>query len=401
MIDVAQAFRLFDEHLRPVPTAQVPLDDALGHVAAEDLRAQVDLPPFTQSAMDGYAVRHQDLRAATAQAPVRLTCAAEVRAGDTSTLTPIAPAQAVRVFTGARIPPGADAVVRQEDVQIADDHILCTRPVPSGRDIRLAGESLKSGALLVERGTRLGAHHLGVLSMCGIDRARIYRRPRIVLLISGDEIVAPGRALKPGEVYDANRAFLAAWLRARGYAELEVIPLQDDRAAVEAALDSALARADLVLSTGGVSVGDYDFFVDASASLGLAQIFWKIAQKPGMPLFFATREQSAFLGIPGNPGAVFVTTYIYLQYILDALQGCEHPGATWHTGILQTALPGDPRRTTWVGCTLKFANDGRALLTPIRGNHMNDLYRADAIAQISPNDAEISPGSPILWLSLH
>lgn len=397
MIDVAQAFELFDSSISPLSTETVSVDDALGRVAAVEVRSKISLPPFSQSAMDGYAVRSEDLAGASAQASVRLIQVGEVAAGEAGELPDVKARGTVRVFTGGRIPPGANAVVRQEDVVSEGEALYFRHPVARGKDIRRVGEELEEGARLVSAGDRLDAGAIGVLSMCGHGEVEVYRAPIITLLISGDEVVAPGQPLAPGAVYDANRPFLAGWLKARGYDDVRIVALADSREAVEQELTRAFDVSDLVISTGGVSVGDYDFFTDAAEAIGLETVFWRVNQRPGRPLLFAKRAKAVLLGVPGNPGAVFISAYIYLKRVLDLLEGVTEPGPRMRSGVLGEAVGRCAWRETWSGCALKDGGDGEAVLVPVGGSKMTQLYKADAIARIPTGLSEMRKGSTVQW----
>ena len=401
MIDVAQAFELLDTSISTLSTEVVSLDDALGRVAAIEVRSKINLPPFAQSAMDGYALRSEDLVDATDEAPVGLIQAGEVAAGEAGELPKIGKGQTARVFTGGRIPPGADAVVRQEDAGGEGGAVVFRRSVAHGNDIRDVGEELQQGARLVSAGERLEERHIGVLSMCGHGEVEVYRAPVITLLISGDEIVAPGEPLPPGAVYDANRPFLAGWLRRRGYRDVRIVPLADTREAVEQELTRAFEVSDLVISTGGVSVGDYDFFTDAAEAMGLETVFWRVKQRPGKPLLFAKGAKAVLLGVPGNPGAVFVSAYVYVRRVLDLLEGATEPGPSMRSGVLGEAVGRCAWRETWCGCVLEDGGDGVARLTPVGGSAMTQLYRADAIARIPTGAGEMSAGSTVQWFPLN
>lgn len=400
MIDVDTALRLLDEHICPLATERVALGESLGRVAARGVASRVDLPPFDQSAMDGWAVRADDVAAARADAPVALDVAGEVPAGKTGALATVEPGQAARIFTGARVPPGADAVIRQERVERRGDHVVVSEPAEPGNDLRPRGAELERGAQLIDAGTRLDEGHLGVLSMCGHADVEVTRRPAITLLVSGDEVVPADKELRPGQVYDANAPFLRGWLTARGYHDVYVRSLADDRPAVVRALGDALDKSDLVVSTGGVSVGDYDFFNGVADELGLDTVFWRVRQAPGKPLLFARRDQTCFLGIPGNPGAVFTSAYVYLRRALDLLEGCALPGPRLRRGVLAKDVRLRAHRLAWTGCTLDFTNEGVAKLTPIDGHRMSALYRADAIARIPEGDGALPAGAVVEWFEI-
>ncbi|MFP4596768.1 MAG: gephyrin-like molybdotransferase Glp [Persicimonas sp.] len=400
MITVDEALNLLTEHISPLEAERIGIQDALYRVAAEQMAAGIELPPFAQSAMDGYAVRAGDLADASQDRPVTLEVVGEVAAGESGALPTVELNQTVRVFTGGRIPPGADAVVRQECVGRDEGRAIFVDPVDAGRDIRRVGEELHTDRVLVEEGERVDERHIAALSMTGHAELLVRCRPRITLLVSGDEVVAPGNELQAGQVYDANLPFLAGWLQARGYESFEILRLPDDREVVQRGLDEALGASDLVVSTGGVSVGDYDFFGEATDDLGLEKVFWKVRQKPGKPLLFARRAETPFLGLPGNPGAVFVAAYIYLRRALDLLEGARPAGPAMQTGVLAAPIGLSKRRLNFAGCALDFDAQGRAMLSALGSHRLGTLYRADAIARIPEGDGELPAGTAVQWLPL-
>lgn len=400
MIDVDDALSLFAEHIEPLETERLAVTHALGRVAAAPVTSKITLPPFAQSAMDGYAVRAEDLAEASKDAPVELRQVGEVAAGDTSRLPRVNKGTTVRVFTGGRIPPGADAVVRQELADASGSKIAFEAPVRAGKDLRQVGEALAKGAPLVEPGERLDERQIAALSMCGHAEVDVTRQPAITLLVSGDEVISPGIELRPGEIYDANTPLLSSWLGMRRYRNVEIVQLEDDRRTVEKALRSALDQSDLVVSTGGVSVGDYDFFTDAADTLGLETIFWKVRQRPGKPLLFAKAKRATFLGIPGNPGAVFMSAYVYLRRVLDLLEGAAKPGPAMHHGVLAGPVGHSEKRVSWTGAKLGYGDDGKVLLEPIGGHRLSQVYRADAIVRVPAGEGKMEAGEVVEWLAI-
>ncbi|QDG50177.1 molybdopterin molybdotransferase MoeA [Persicimonas caeni] len=400
MIDVDEALSLFAEHIDPLESERLAVTHALGRVSATEARAKIALPPFAQSAMDGYAVRAEDLAEASDKEPVELRQVGEVAAGDTGRLPRVNKGTTVRVFTGGRIPPGADAVVRQELVTADKSRISFEAPVREGKDLREVGEALAKDTVLVEPGERLDERHIAALAMCGHAEIDVIRQPAITLLVSGDEVISPGIELRPGEIYDANTPLLSSWLGMRRYRNIEIVQLEDDRRTVEKALRKALDQSDLVVSTGGVSVGDYDFFTDAADTLGLETIFWKVRQRPGKPLLFAKGEQTIFLGIPGNPGAVFISAYVYLRRVLDLLEGTSEPGPAMHRGVLAGPVGRSAKRVSWTGANIRYGEDGKVHLEPISGHRLSQVYRADAIVRVPAREGEMEEGDVVEWLAI-
>lgn len=303
----------------PLPESHesVALREALGRVLAVDLQAPIDVPGFANSAVDGYAVRHADL---AAEGETRLPVVARVPAGE-STVAPIAPGTAVRIFTGAAMPPGADTVFMQEDVREADGHALLPPGLKRGANRREPGEDFRSGTAVLHAGTRLGPAHLAAAAALGLANVPVRPRPRIALFSTGDEIVPPGLPLRYGAQYDANATLLAALCERRG-AIAEPLGILPDRAeAVAAALRAAAAGHDLILTSGGVSAGEEDHVRKALEQVGRLG-FWRLAIKPGRPVAMGTIAGAAFMGLPGNPVASFVTFVTVAALLIDRLAGC-------------------------------------------------------------------------------
>ena len=402
MITVDEALEKLEQRVEPLEREVVALSDALHRVAAERVGSPIDLPPFPQSAMDGYAIRSADVEEASESNPVRLALTGEVAAGATGSLPEVGRGEAARVFTGGRVPPGADAIVRQERVSGSDGEIEVTRTVPAGKDLRPVGEELEQGEPLVEVGERLDERHLGALSMTGHPELEVHRHPKIALLVSGDEVVPATAELQPGQIYDANTPFLVGLLQRLGYRELEVQRVEDDEDAVARALDESLDEYDLVVSTGGVSVGDYDFLGQAAEDLGAQRVFWNVDQKPGRPVFFAVRDGTPFLGLPGNPGAVFVNAHAYLTRVLDGLEGAFDRRPHFRRGRLTGPIAQSSKRLRWSPCTVASGADGAVELTPIdggRAHRMGRVFRADALVRVDPGEGELDTGEVVRWIT--
>lgn len=400
MISVERAFELLAETVAPLEAESVPTSEALHRVAAAPVEAPISLPPFAQSAMDGYVFRSEDTRDASAEEPARLEVAGEISAGPSEPPPPLAPGTAMRIFTGGPVPEGGDTVVRQERIRRSGDEIVFEDPVSAGGDLRPVGEELERATTLADAGTRLDERHLAALSMTGIDRVSMHARPTIALLVSGDEVVPASADLQPGQIYDANAPFLAALLARNGHADVETRHIEDDANAVADALDRAWSIFDLVVTTGGVSVGDYDFVAEASDRAGGRRIFWNVDQKPGRPVLFAIRDQTPLLGLPGNPGAVFVDAHLYLLRLLDRLEGASELRPNLRTGRL-TAPVERSSRPRWSPCQADLAEDATLELTPLgsgRAHRLGESFRADALARIEPGDGHTEPDTTVDWL---
>jgi molybdopterin molybdotransferase len=316
--DLDDAVRALGTRLQPIRDREsVGLREARGRHAALDVHAAAPVPAFANSAMDGYALDS----AAFAAGNPRLRVTGHSRAGHPA---PAAPGDGacVRIATGAPLPPGTDAVVMQEDVRRVDDtYVEVLAPPQRGQWVRLPGHDFSAGTLLVAAGTRLEPRHVGLLAAAGVARIDVVRRPRVVVLSTGDELRDPGTALQPGQVHDANRFMLLAQLEAAGAEAIDGGRVADDAARVRGALAAACdLDVDLVLTSGGVSVGDPDF-VGRVLSADAEVEFWKLAVKPGKPLLFARHRQRWVIGLPGNPVSTFVTFVTVVRPALARLCG--------------------------------------------------------------------------------
>jgi molybdopterin molybdotransferase len=312
---VAEARARLIEAVRPLTTS-VPcrVDEAGGHVLAEAAMAAVDVPPADNSAMDGYVLRIADLE----QANGRLPISQRIHAGMAP--QPLEPGTAARIFTGAPIPEGGDAVVMQERCEEHDGVVAVDGSVMPAANIRRRGEDLAVGMEIVASGTRLAPQHQGLLASTGIASVSTRRPLRVATLATGDELVRPGQPLKPGQIYNSNESVLRGLLERLGCEVLDPVQVADTPAATRAALAQAAESADLVISSGGVSVGEADHVRDAVAELGRLDL-WKIAIKPGKPLAFGRVGSTPFLGLPGNPVSVFVTFVLLGAPMIRQMQG--------------------------------------------------------------------------------
>ena len=309
-------------HAQPLAGVEsVSTFDADGRMLARDLVSALQVPPQDNSSMDGYAVRTSEI----ADEGVTLPVTQRIPAG--SAAAPLAPGSAARIFTGAPIPEGADAVVMQEEAEAAGDHAVRIMRVPApGQWIRRSGEDVARGAVVLARGERLGPAALGLAASIGMDRLPVAARPRVALFSTGDELVMPGAVppdqMKPGAIYNSNRFFLQALLRRLGCQVTDFGIVPDRREPTIAALDQAARDHDLILTSGGVSVGEEDHVKPAVQSLGTLDL-WQIAIKPGKPFAYGTVRQAHFMGLPGNPVSSFVTFLLLVRPFLLKLQGAN------------------------------------------------------------------------------
>lgn len=393
-IEVALKALLAD--VKPLSDEQVLLDDAAGRVLAERVTATLNVPSFDNSAMDGYALRASD-------AGKWLPVSQRIAAG--SPASPLAQGSCARIFTGGEIPPGADCVVMQERVVLEGDTALIPEAVPAGDNVRLTGRDVRKGDTLLNPGERLEAAALGHLAGQGITQVRVRRRPRVVLLSTGDEIVDPGMPLASGQIYNSNRPMLKRLLTNFGADVVRVISVPDNYAQTVALLAQAAAEADVVVSTGGVSVGEEDHVKTALEALGELDV-WRLAIRPGKPLALgrvprADGSNARFVGLPGNPVSGFVGGWLFLRPLMGALLACpalEALPALAATANFETST--GPRQH-YMRVALEFTPQG------IKANAFEDqnsavlssCIGADALAVIEPHQ-QVQRGDNIrcLWL---
>jgi molybdopterin molybdotransferase len=402
MIPLDEAFKIYRETIKPLRSENMDGDLALGRVVATAIHSLSDLPIFTQSAVDGYAVCHDDCAVGA-----KFELVGEQPAGPTRIGLKVAKGQTVRIFTGAPMPEGADTVIRQEYIDNSDG-IVQTEAVDFAADVRHKGEEISLGAKLVNPGHRLTPGLLGAIAMAGVDKVDATRQPRIAILITGDEVKDASEELAHGEIYDANTPMIDAWLRVHGYRTPAIHRLGDDQALTKAALSSALDEFDLVVTTGGVSVGDYDFIPETAEQLGIQTHFWKVAQMPGKPLYYGTRKDGdktkVLLGLPGNPGAVLVGMILHIRYALDLLEGVAEPGAMFYKGVMNEDIQPNQTRTRLMRMVASSNSQGQIQLDslPKQQSHMlSNLALANALVRIEPGSDPVKAGSIVSFTPLN
>lgn len=339
METLESALRLLLEHASPVrETEALPLMEALGRVAAQDIVSPMDVPPFDRSPLDGYCLHSEDIADASRENPVELKVIGEACAGCGERFY-VERGQALRVMTGAPVPTQCDCVIRQEDTDEGMDAVHMYASVPTGRNICRAGEDVSKGALMVRAGEKLTAAHIGVLSSLGITQVQVRKRVRAALLCTGDELVQPGQELTFGKIYDANRAVLTLRLQELGVDVTALESEADEPQTVADTLCAAAKEVDILITTGGVSVGKKDIFHKVLPLMGAQRLFWKIAMKPGSPLLCAEYEGKLMICLSGNPFAALACFEVFARPVLLKMVGevvCELPRVR---ARLQNAFP--------------------------------------------------------------
>jgi molybdopterin molybdotransferase len=389
LITIAEARQRVLSAVRPLGTERVAIDEARNRVLALDLTAAGDVPPFACSAMDGYAVLPGD-------AGRTLTVVGESRAG-TPSATALGDGGAIRISTGGAIPDGATAVIPQENVEVRNGTILTQADVAAGDHLRGAGEDMRSGEAVLRAGKLLGAADLGAAVSAGAAELTVYRRPRAQVLCTGDELRAPGEPLGPGEIHNSNAPMLDALAATEGALVGAAQRLPDDRAATERGLASALETADVVIISGGVSVGPHDHVKAALAELGVEEVFWRVALQPGKPTWFGRRGEVLVFGLPGNPVSAVVTFSLFVRPALAALQGRTEEPLLESEAVLGTAIRRNPDREQAVRVRLERRNGQLvALPTGPQGSHIvTSLLGADALAFVPAGEGQLEAGAAV------
>jgi molybdopterin molybdotransferase len=425
-IEVEAARREVLARVRPTAAEEVALDRALGRHLAVDAVASGPFQPFDNSAMDGFAVRAADVRAASADSAVPLRIVDESRAGHPAERA-LGEGEAIAISTGAVLPPGADAVVRVEDTEWASrttgpprdeaavasggargdapvagsgadrlrDRVLIRVAPSPGANVRRAGEDIAPGETVLGAGTELGPAELGALATIGLDPAPVQRRPRVAVVTSGDELTPPGKPLGPGGIRDSNSRTVPALARLAGAEVASVDRTPDEPEATRAALERAL-EADVAIVCGGVSVGEHDHVKAALAELGAEEVFWRVALKPGGPTWFGTRGEALAFGLPGNPVSVMVTFLTFVRPALIAMAGGD-PATRRTTARLGAAYEKPTDRAHAVRCRLELDERGWiAWPLPRQGSHvLTSMLAADALALLPAESAGLAAGETV------
>jgi molybdopterin molybdotransferase len=385
-----------------LPTRQVALDGLLGHVLAEPIKVRFDLPSFNNSAVDGYGVLTRDLATADSRNSVRLDLIGEIKAGSALSFS-LNSGSAIKVLTGAVVPPNVEAVVMREFCEEKEGGVFITTSVQTGENIRFKGAEVKAGDTVLQHGKRIGPAELALIATVGEREATVYASPRVALVVTGDELVPPGSELQPGQIFDSNSYALKAALKCFGVADCQVFYAKDTLAATTEAFSKAIEHADLVISSGGVSVGDHDYVKKALEQLKVQTVFWKIAIKPGKPVYFGKVPQSAgrnklVFGLPGNPVSVLVTYHQFVKPALKKMMGITDLKTNRYTAKLTNSIWKKAGRLDFMRGQLKPAQDGSLSVTAVKeqDSHMlTGLSAADALLHFAADAEHISAGDNV------
>jgi len=385
MLELEEARRRILAAIKPLTTETVPLNAAAGRVLAADAISSVDLPAFDNSAMDGYAVRASEVAGAKVDSPVSLKIVGRVAAGEVFS-GQLSSGEAVRLFTGSALPAGSDAVVMQEDTRpdiSQPERILVLDSAKPWENVRFRGEDVKRGVVLVRTGERITPGRLGLLASAGVDKITVHRKPVVGLMATGSELIEPGQPLSSGKIYESNRLMLAPLLERSGVST-NVAPLVPDTLeATKRALSESFAECNAVVTSGGVSVGEFDFIKAAFEELGGSLEFWKVSMKPGKPFVFGRWGDKFLFGLPGNPVSALVTFLLLVRPALWRLQGAtELEPASTHCLLAESLTnPGDRRHFTRV----RVDELGKAHSTGTQASHrLGSLAAANGLVDLPP-----------------
>jgi molybdopterin molybdotransferase len=391
LIPIDEARQRALDAVRPLPAQAVVLSETLDRVLAQDVRARGDVPPFACSAMDGYAIH-------AGPAGRRLRLAGESRAGAPSPIA-LADGEAIRVSTGAAVPAGATAIIAQEQTEADGEVILTCADSAVGEHVRSAGEDMRDGATVLDAGTHLGPIELGAAIAAGAASLAVAARPRVAVLSTGDELREPGEPLAPGEIHNSNATMLTGLARRCGAKALPPGRIADAHAATIEAIAGALGRADVIVISGGVSVGPHDHVKPALAELGVDEVFWGVSLQPGKPTWFGVAgDDTLVFGLPGNPVSAVVTFSLFVAPVLAALQCGRAPRPPHRHARLGIAVGRNPVREQAVRVTLRAAPDGTLIARPTgaQGSHiLSSLLAADALARIPAGEGALEPGAVV------
>ncbi len=390
MITVPQAIQLVEKHTIPTSnTINIPTTGSLGHVIAKDVVSPINMPPFKQSAMDGYALGSIN--------QTEFSLVGEIKAGDAH-MPEIKEGEAIRIFTGAPVPPKAMAVVMQEKVDASGTHIKPHVPIVANANIRPMGEQIKTGDIALQKGTKITASGIGYLATLGITHVEVYKKPSVGIITTGNELVSPGQSLKPGQIYESNSSMLTAALYQSGITEVSCYKVVDEYDATRDIIESAVQKHEMILVSGGISVGDYDFVGKALRELNVTEIFYKVKQKPGKPLFYAIKEDKNIFALPGNPASSLSCFYIYVLPALLKYSGFSEYHLQRSKGLAQSKYIKKGQRAEFLKAICK---EGKVTILDGQASSMlRSFALSNALVYLPEDITEVNPGDTLEIINL-
>ena len=402
MIDLDDARSAVLDHAEPLPATKATLESALGCVLALPVCTMLDLPSFDNSAVDGFGVHVDDVAGASERSPIRLELAGTVRAGQDASGVALPNGKALKIMTGAAVPADIEAVIMREHCREEHECVHIQRPVKPGENIRRKGEEFQHGQQVLDAGTRVTPAVVGLLATVGLTEVEVHGKPRVAVLVTGDELVKPGTPLKPGQIYESNSFALVAILREMGIVNLQTHHLKDDKDDVTQGIRESLDGSDVLITVGGVSVGDFDYVKQAMADLSVEQIFWKINMKPGKPNFVGVyRKESGgntlVFGLPGNPVSAQVSFHHLVKPAILKMIGVANVDRQGLLAELATDVLHKPGRREFLRGVLE-TKKGHPVVRPVsgQGSHMQGgLAKANCLIDLPPDCPGFKQGDQV------
>ncbi|KZS40026.1 molybdenum cofactor biosynthesis protein [Aquimarina aggregata] len=390
MISVQQALQFTKNHTKTTPkTIPLPLSESLGFIIAKDITSPISMPPFRQSAMDGYALGSID--------DMTFKLIGEVKAGDEKEIL-LHKGEAIRIFTGAPVPKTAKAVIMQEKVTVSNITITLQETARLHSNIRPAGEQIEKGDIALSKGTEITPAGIGYLASLGITTITVYQKPTIAIIATGNELVPPGQTLAHGQIYESNSVMLAATLAKSGFTDIVTHKVADDYEATRQLLDQMINTHDVVLISGGISVGDYDFVGKALGALNVKEVFYKVKQKPGKPLYFAKKEDKTIFALPGNPASSLSCFYIYVLPSLLKISGYRNYELSWRTVISDSEYTKKGQRAEFLKAHME--NEKVTILDGQASSMLRSFALANAIVYLPEDISKVHVGDTVQVINL-
>ena len=373
MLSFEKALELVTKNSKPIGTKIIPLNKSLGYVLSESLKSRYNIPLFDNSSVDGYGVRISDIKKASENSPVKLKLIKEIKAGDFSDYK-LKTGEALKIFTGAMVPKSVDSVVMKEYSVIKNGHVYLNKDTSKRENIRAEGEEFKKNSVILTKGTRLTPPILGLIATLGYSKIKVYLKPKVSIIVTGSELIRPGVKLGKGKIYDSNSFAIAACLQKAGIQDINIIHVKDKKDKIKNEIKKALNHSDIIITLGGISVGDYDFVKDVLKELKVKTFFTKVSMKPGKPNYFGIyrkKRKNLIFGLPGNPVSALVSFHQFIRPALLKIMGTKTFYNLYLNAVLDTDLKKDSPRLEFIRGYIKQKN-GSLLACPTsgQGSHM-------------------------------
>lgn len=395
MIEYDEAKKIIEKHSKPLESVKLPLMETLGYTLAKNIFAKYPIPIFNSSAVDGFAVNVNDLHLSSTENPVSLKVQAVIQAGDTRKHS-LKKNHTFKIFTGALIPRNINAVVMKEDVEEIDGTVIFKTLPEVGTNIRKCGGEFSKGALVLSSGVIITPPVLGLLASLGHASVKVYRKPKVSVIVTGNELKKVSEPIKTGQIRDSNLPSLLAALQSLGIQAEYAMIVKDQKSEIKTAIHKTLKKSDIVITAGGVSVGDYDFVKDVCSSLEIKTVFWRVAIKPGKPLFLGTKGKKLIFGVPGNPVAALLSFYLFIKPTLLRMMGQTEKQNFIQTAVLESDLRKRAGRLEFVRGFLIKKPDGKLVVNPTKGqdSHMiGGLANANCLIHFPKGEEILLKGS--------